>query len=91
MLIQTSFNAKPVVSFEKEFDNNGQKVKYYNLAVMTDEGVTTLKCNKDVHESLVSGKIVPMRPYLFSAVFDPDKRDFRVVLVGDKPLHSANK
>ena len=91
MLIQTIFNAKLVTSFEKEFENNGQKVKYYSLAVMTDDGVGTLKCNKDVHEAISSGKVVPMQPYACTAVFDPDKRDFRVVLVSDRPLHTASK
>lgn len=91
MLIQTFFTAKPVCSFEKEFDNKGEKVKYYSLAVMTSDGVANLKCNKDVHEAVTSGKIVPMQPYTCSAVFDPDKRDFRVVIIADKPASTGNK
>lgn len=81
MLIQTKFNAKVVNSFEKEFEDKktGNKGKYYQLGIMTEEGLATLKCSKDVHEAIVSQLVTPMQNCEFVAVFDPDKKDFRVV------------
>ena len=86
MLIQTHFVAKVVNSFEKEFEDkkNNSKFKYYNLGVMTEDGLSTLKCNKDVHEALASQLVQPMQTCEFVAVFDPDKRDFRVVALAAK-------
>lgn len=81
MLIQTRFKAKVLNSFEKEFSNknSGQSGKYYQLGVMTEDGLATLKCSKDVHAVVSAGGVVPMSECDFLAVFDPDKKDFRVV------------
>ena len=86
MLIQTQFVAKVVNSFEKEFEDkkNNNKFKYYNLGILTDDGLATLKCNKDVHEAMTGQLVRPMQTCDCVAVFDPDKRDFRVVALAVK-------
>ena len=87
MFIQTKFKASVVNTFEKEFESKGQKVQYYNLGIMTEDGVDTLKCNKDVFEMVSSGKIPPMSKCEMLALYDNSRADFRVVAMRlDSPV-----
>lgn len=65
------FEAKVITSFEKSFkDEKGTDVPYYNVSIMTDDGVASLKCNKDVHEACKSALIKPMQNCQCLAVVD---------------------
>lgn len=80
MVIQTRFKACVVNSFLKEFeDKQGKKVEYYNLGVMTADGVDTLKCNKDVYDLVSSKRIPAMSACEILALYDCARNDFRVV------------
>lgn len=80
MVIQTKFKASVVNSFAKEFeDKQGKKIEYYNLGVMTVDGVDTVKCNKDVFDMISSKKIQPMTTCEMLALYDCSRNDFRVV------------
>lgn len=71
MLVQMNFNAKVITSFEKSFkDSTGKDVPYYNVSIMTDDGVASLKCNKDVHEAIKSQLVKPMQVCKCMAVLD---------------------
>lgn len=85
MLVQVNFDAKVITSFEKFFkDNNGKDVPYYNVSIMTDDGVASVKCNKDVHEAVKSQLVKPMQMCKCMAVLDlissrAVNKEFRVV------------
>lgn len=85
MLVQMNFDAKVITSFEKSFkDSNGKEVPYYNVSIMTDDGVASLKCNKDVHEAVKSQLVKPMQFCKVLAVVDvvsskAVNKEFRVV------------
>ena len=85
MLVQMNFDAKVIASFEKSFkDNSGKDIPYYNVSVMTDDGVASLKCNKDVHEAIKSQLVKPMQMCKCIAVVDvisskAVNKEFRVV------------
>ena len=71
MLVQMKFEAKVITSFEKSFkDASGKDVPYYNVSIMTDDGVASLKCNKDVHEACKSALVKPMEVCTCLAVVD---------------------
>lgn len=85
MLVQMNFDAKVITSFEKFFkDDSGKNIPYYNVSIMTDDGVASLKCNKDVHESIKSQLVKPMQMCKCIAVVDvvsskAVNKEFRVV------------
>lgn len=86
MLVQMKFDAKVITSFEKSFkdEKTGKDVPYYNVSIMTDDGVASLKCNKDVHEACKSALIKPMQMCQCLAVIDvissrAVNKEFRVV------------
>ena len=86
MLVQMKFDAKVITSFEKSFkdEKTGKDVPYYNVSVMTDDGVASLKCNKDVHEAIKSQLVKPMQMCKCIAVVDvisskAVNKEFRVV------------
>ena len=85
MLVQMNFDAKVITSFEKSFkDNSGKDIPYYNVSIMTDDGVASLKCNKDVHEAIKSQLVKPMQMCKCFAVVDvvsskAVNKEFRVV------------
>lgn len=85
MLVQMNFNAKVITSFEKSFkDNGGKEIPYYNVSIMTDDGVASLKCNKEVHEAIKSQLVKPMQVCECLAVLDvissrAVNKEFRVV------------
>lgn len=71
MLVQMKFDAKVITSFEKSFkDASGKDIPYYNVSVMTDDGVASLKCNKDVYEACKSQLVKPMDICTCLAVVD---------------------
>lgn len=72
MLVQMKFDAKVITSFEKSFkdEKTGKDVPYYNVSIMTDDGVASLKCNKDVHEACKSALVKPMELCTCLAVID---------------------
>ena len=80
-----NFDAKVITSFEKSFkDNSGKDIPYYNVSIMTDDGVVSLKCNKDVHEAIKSQLVKPMQMCKCFAVVDvvsskAVNKEFRVV------------
>lgn len=71
MLVQMNFEAKVITSFEKSFkDNSGKEIPYYNVSIMTDDGVASLKCNQEVHEACKNHLVKPMELCQCMAVVD---------------------
>lgn len=42
---------------EKEFDNNGSKMKYYRLIIDNDDDVEEIACTEECYKSALPGKI----------------------------------